>query len=267
MQTTDGYYKDYVLPTVPGPDAMSLAQVQSDETVNIMNWVTGMMDNHSAKFYIEFKADLSIMHLTVPRSWPEQPQRFPQVNLGTSDELPLSEMAIEDQEGKRVEELRVVTRTSPDFQYFLGKEMERERLAVKRPPTEIPEMLRPPPKAPPAPQQPVPPKPVMPKQTPPVGQPVKAEARPAPKAPPPVPLPPAPAAGSAQNPWQDMNAGKGAWKCDFGKGAGKCGGKGPRDRSLNLSLHEIPVTFPDWDATNQSGCIIAQALYYSMGRK
>ena len=183
----------------------------------------------------------------------------------------------------------MVTRTSPDFQYFLGKEMERERLAIKAPPPDIPEMLRPPPKAPPAPQQPVPPKPVMPKQTLPVGQPVKAGAPLAPQDPQPVPLPapvqaaapgpapqpttpqpveaaapgPAPAAGSAQDARQDMNVGKGAWKDDFGKGAGKCGGKGPRDRSLNLSLHEIPVTY----ATNQEGCIIAQALYYSMGRK
>ena len=104
------------------------------------------------------------MHLTVPRSWPEQPRRFPQVNFGTRDELPLSEMAMEDRVNtfKKVDEL-------------LAREavVEAQALAAR-------ELAR-----------------VTPEQTPPVGQPVKAEAPLAPKAPPPVPLPPAPAAGSA----------------------------------------------------------------------
>ena len=182
-----------------------------------------------------------VMFLPIRQSWPSQMQPFPQVNLDTYDESHLRE-ALED---LRVKTLKRI-----------------EELAARE---ALEELRR-----------------VTPEQTPPVGQPVKAEAplapqdpQPVPAAPGPAPQPttpqpvkaaapgPAPAAGSAQNPWQDMNAGKGARKCDFGKGAGKCGGKGPRDRSLNLSLHEIPVTY----ATNQSGCIIAQALYYSMGRK
>ena len=83
-----------------------------------------------------------------------------------------------------------------------------------------------------------------------------------------TPLPPMPAAGSAQNPWLDMSAaGKGGKPSQDdvgGKGAGKGGGKGPRDAGLRL--HEIPVMLDAADPTNKFGCVIGQALYYSMGR-
>ena len=222
--TDSPVYKDYCLPIERG-FIMCLVQVQQNGSVNIMNWCNGMMDNHTMHLLDRFKEDVRFEGVTF----------FPIRQSWPSQMQPFPQvnLATYDESHLReaLEDLRV--KTLKRLEELRAREALEELRAVT------------------------------PEQTPPVGQPVKAEAPLAPKAPPPVPLPPAPAAGSAQNPWQDMNAGKGAWKCDFGKGAGKCGGKGPRDRYLNLSVRDIPVTY----AYNQEGCIIAQALCYSMGRK